>query len=40
MLHSTNDIYEVLYKDSLFNHNPVKNMAGMDNSCIRNYKFV
>jgi len=36
----SNDVCNVLYKDSSFNLILVKNMAAIGNSCLRNYKLT
>jgi len=38
MVQSTNDVCEVLYKESLFKLAPMTNMTATGNSCPRNYK--
>lgn len=38
MLHNTNDVCEVLYKDSPFNLVPIKNMAAIETTNLSNPK--
>lgn len=40
LLHSINNVFEVLYKYSSFNLGPVNSMVAMGNFCFRNYKLA